>query len=266
MDYEEIPASPPLRPWVRCLWHLRGEAEPAARADRVVPDGCPEIVLQRGDPFREYQASQGPERVQAPRTLLAGQLTEPLWLTPTGRVDCLGIRFEPHGLTAFLDTPLAEITNARHDLRVLDADFADRLRCASTAAPPLAALQSELERRLRTRSSTPPSWIPEAVRRIDDHAGACRIGEWSVDLGVDPRRLQRGFGRAVGLTPKRLQRVLRFQKVYRRLEEATCAADLALECGYYDQAHMIRDFQQFAGRSPGRDPIDEMFSRLFAGI
>src|SRR6185312_6305295 len=82
--------------------------------------------------------------------------------------------------------------------------------------------------------------------------GRRRIGDVVDETGLSPRRFIRLFSDEVGLTPKAFCRIRRFQKAVERLHGATAVdwADTAVVCGYYDQAHMIHEFQAFAGLNP----------------
>jgi transcriptional regulator GlxA family with amidase domain len=73
-------------------------------------------------------------------------------------------------------------------------------------------------------------------------------------LGTTARTLERRVRHATGLSPRALRAVLRFRRVFRRLDRSPAGswARVAVESGYYDQAHMIREFRRFAGASPGR--------------
>ena len=71
-------------------------------------------------------------------------------------------------------------------------------------------------------------------------------------LGVTRRHLERRFDTLVGISPKRLARIVRFQRALRMLQQpAGSSAVTALECGYADQPHFIRDFTELAGCPPG---------------
>jgi methylphosphotriester-DNA--protein-cysteine methyltransferase len=70
-------------------------------------------------------------------------------------------------------------------------------------------------------------------------------------VGLGRRTAERLFQRHVGLTPKRLQRILRVQAVLRRVHGGSPFVDATLDAGYYDQPHFLRDFRDLAGVSPG---------------
>src|SRR6185503_4901844 len=87
------------------------------------------------------------------------------------------------------------------------------------------------------------SWLMRLAGRIVDTAGKVSVDQLASDAGISSRQLERRFLREVGLGPKLLGRIIRFQHVFRAVEQcdATWSA-IAVECGYYDQAHLIRDF------------------------
>ena len=84
--------------------------------------------------------------------------------------------------------------------------------------------------------------------------GQASVGGLAGELGWSHRRLIDRFREGIGLAPKTIGRVLRFERVSRMLQqvEEPRLAEVALDCGYYDQAHLNRDFRQFAGTSPGQ--------------
>jgi transcriptional regulator GlxA family with amidase domain len=90
------------------------------------------------------------------------------------------------------------------------------------------------------------------VAALESPAG--RIRELALRLGITPRTLERRVREATGLSPRALRAVLRFRRVFRRLDRSPAGswARVAVESGYYDQAHMIHEFRRFAGVPPGR--------------
>ena len=119
--------------------------------------------------------------------------------------------------------------------------------------------------------SAPPQdrVVEKSVQVLCRSAGALAIREIASALGQNRRRLQRSFLRQVGIPPKRLAGILRFQRVFRLLESTPGVpwAFLALDCGYYDQAHLIRDFRRFTGESPRAYLASQhVVSDLFTGL
>ena len=250
MEYAEVAPRPELRPYVKCLWTLRGDGS-AGRVERVVPDGCCEIVLNRADPFRGIDSGS-----LQPHAMLVGQIPRFIRIQPTGAVDLLGVRFLPGGLFPFLRVPQSELTEQRIDL----ADA-----CAPLRRELEGADRDAVERALLGRLDARRARVGPFVERIVGTRGRVRVG----DLGIGARTLERRFRREVGLSPKRLARILRFQAVIHAVE-ATATFDwagLALDAGYCDQAHLIRDFRDLAGMPPGRYFAEEHpMADFFSGV
>ena len=90
MRYQEFPPRESLAPWVKCFWLIEDSPAPDGPMDAVVPDGCPEIIVHYGDRFTEGAIGR---RIVQPETIVAGHLTRPLMLRPTGRAGMVGARF-----------------------------------------------------------------------------------------------------------------------------------------------------------------------------
>lgn len=132
----------------------------------------------------------------------------------------------------------------------------------------LRRLEQALAEYHAERATTGDVCVHAALDLLQRAHGARSIAQIAQTLRVSARHLERGFAREVGLSPKTLARVLRFQRAFQWLAAPARrpAAEIALACGYYDQSHLIRDFRQFAGSTPLRgDVADLAFSRLFGG-
>jgi AraC-like DNA-binding protein len=168
--------------------------------------------------------------------MVVGQLPRFMVIEPAGAIDLVGVRFRPGGLGAFLGVPMHELTGRWADLRDLDRSLRRALEGARGIE---AALLDRLRRRDRT------AVVAAAAIERD----APRVDRVARDLGLHPRRLERLFRREVGLAPKALAGIARFQRALRAAGTGTWAA-IAQMNGYYDQAHLVRDFRRFAGLPP----------------
>jgi AraC-like DNA-binding protein len=264
LKYEERRPPSALRPYVECIWTITGPRVKAPRApERVLPDGCPELIVHLGDPF----ARQVGERwVVQPRAFLAGTLSRPWMLRPGRLVDTVGMRFRAGETRGILPVAMAGASDRELALAVIVgrkvADALVRsLRGARTTAQRFAAAERWLDARLaeapvRRGTST------QAVALIRDGGGRARIDDVARALGWSRRRVERAFVRDLGIRPKVYARIVRLHAVLATLDDAerTRAVDLALDAGYFDQAHLLRDFRLLAGRTPrsGRDSDGEM--------
>jgi AraC-like DNA-binding protein len=113
-----------------------------------------------------------------------------------------------------------------------------------------ALLDDFLLERLDDALSPVPS-VTRALGRLRATGGTLRVDALAAEIGCSRRHLAAGFREQVGVSPKLLGRILRFQRAVALVGDGPGWAEIAARCGYYDQAHMVRDFHQFAGASPG---------------
>lgn len=172
-----------------------------------------------------------------------------------GAIECVDLKLTPLGAYTLLGVPLDELTNEIADLSdVLGPDAAHLTeRLANT--PGWAARFAVLDEFLLVRAEAGPAPSPEvgwAWRRLVETSGAVPVGTLAHEVGWSRRHLVTRFRQQVGLPPKTVARVIRFEELLRRVARTGGAAwsRIAAECGYYDQAHMNRDFREFAGTTP----------------
>lgn len=254
MVYEEVRPVPALASVVERLWTLEGHASALGGDPQpVLPDGRPELVLHLGDAFDRLGATGDGERQAS--LLFAGQLTGQLLLRPTGLIRVLGVRFHPHGAPALVRAPLRDLAGCTLDLGSLFAPLARALGSVRDTARDLREAAA-LVQRVLLGAMDPTRIDPRiehAVRAIDRRAGRVSIDRLAFDAGVSRRHLERGFLQHVGVSPKRLARIARFQRALRFLERADAdrrGTITAAACGYADQAHFVRDFRDLAGCAP----------------
>ncbi len=254
MKYQEFSVAPPLTRYVECIWLLEGSDgfNPSAVApERLLPDGCFELILNFGALFQEHKDTDC--KLQ-PRRFVVGQMTQPVLVSPTGAVQLLGIRFAPGGALPFFSCQPEELTNRIVSLEdaaaALDRELSQHPYDARTLPEKLRRIQTVLINHLRSRREQDAS-LQQAIAQIVRSGGQISVDELADDMGISGRQLERRFLREVGLGPKLFCRILRFQQVFRAVERADSKwAQVAADCGYYDQAHLIRDFRQFAGQTP----------------
>jgi AraC-like DNA-binding protein len=249
MEYYERRPQPPLSTFVECFWALESDV-PSTQPERILPDGCVELILNFGAQFSQHD--DGQLKLQ-PRSFLVGQMTGPILISPTGPVQLLGIRFHPGGTLPFLRLPLHEITDQVVDLGALSSKLEHELLAVSAQSPLLSEKVTAVEAFLTNLllNTKDNSWLMMLAARIVDSGGLVAVDRLANDAGISSRQLERRFLREVGLGPKLLGRIIRFQQVFRAVEQSNSAwAEVAIACGYYDQAHLIRDFNQFARQTP----------------
>ena len=253
MQYREWAPPPGLEGQVEAIWSLTGHA--GEESQRILPDGCAELNINLADPV--VQETRGP--AQQPALMFVGQITGPLDIRPTGRVDLIGIRFRPGGAAALVSVPQHELVDRSVPLEDVAKNASRRL------APVFDAIDSATRARLVTEAledsieaeHTPVGASADAIVRA---WGMIPVGVLATGAGIGMRQLERRFLDEVGVTPKRLARISRFQRVFQAMERnPTGWTQVAMDCGYYDSSHLVRDFHEFAGDSPSRtaEELDE---------
>ena len=211
-------------PLVACTWE---QATTDTEEQRVVPDACVDLIWSGGQLF-----------IAGPDT--TARLVR---LPPGSRL--VGARLRPGAAGAVLGLPVSELRDlspAASD--VLGHDVATALlERLHTGADPHLLLREAVEPRIM-----PDPLVGAAIAQLG--RPRARVGSTAAELGVSARQLQRRISDAVGYGPKMLARVLRFRRL--QVLEPGSLAELALDAGYADQAHMTAEVTRLTGISPVR--------------
>jgi len=247
MKYTERRPSAILQPFVECIWTLNGAArEVAIQPEGILPDGCMELILHRGTPFRRRGELQS-------HCFIVGQMIDPVFLQVSTRIEVIGVRFHPGGAYPFLMIPMHELTHRFISLAEvwgrLGKELEERVLGASSTRQAVRMVVHDLERRLISADVGRNRAHGLASMQIQHH-GTLSVRQLAYHGGISERQLEREFNDVVGLAPKTFSRILRFQRVFQAFEQNAKWVDVALECGYYDQPHLIADFRQFAATTP----------------
>jgi AraC-like DNA-binding protein len=251
----EYPVHPALRPYVKCVWSLESDGPIfGATRERILPDSCVELVFHFHDPYLSH-FSTGDSALQ-PRSFVVGQMKRFLEIEPAGRAGLVAVRFLARGAYLFFHRPLSEVAAGVVDLedlwRARAREWTERIALAKGMAERVRFLEQALLGLLGENSRTEPA-VNRALMLIEASRGRFRVNELADDIGVSCRHLARQFQRAVGLSPKEFGRVARFLHSLQLLttRNGHSLTDVALESGYFDQAHFNHEFREFAGMSPG---------------
>lgn len=248
MRYVEHAPPDALATVLHCLWTFEDDA-PGPGPQRIVPDGCCELVVHLGDPYREAGAA-----APQPRVLFAGQLTRPLWLEATGPSGVVGARFHPHTARAFLGLPVKQATDARLDCAALWPAPTHDLMQAVTRAPSPETRAAAVASFVEVRSTTMPqdAGVARCIAALQESGGTLGIDAAARIAGVGRRQLERRFLDVVGISPALLANVFRFRSVFDAIERDSTRpwTDAAVAAGYFDQSHLVRDFRRFVGCTP----------------
>lgn len=267
--YREFDPHPALRRFVRCYWIWKTDLTHRwGTQERILPDGCPELLFNFGKLVRE--SNSGIYERSAISSRIAGQLSSAFDFQPSGPINLLGVRFHAHGLFPFLNLPLTELTDrvvALHEVwDSLSKELRPRILEGSDDRQRINFVETLLLTIVGKHDMQPDTRIKNAVNCIAFNQGLISIEELTRQVGLGRRQLERKFAIHVGVSPKLYTRIVRFQRIFDLVQRAERYEwpDVSLDCGYYDQSHLIRDFKAFSGRTPDDYfGADETLARLF---
>ena len=242
----------PLCEFVEVLWYYEGPARPHA-FERIMPDGSVEMVINlREDRLRVYER-QAPKLAYTTRgCLISGPRSEYFVIDTQQQLATVGVHFKPGGAFPFLAMPATEIQDLQVSLDAIWGRAASDMREELLEAEGVDAKFDVLTRHLNRHARSLQRHPAVAYALAEFKSGSRSVGSVTEDIGLSPKRFIQVFQDEVGLKPKLFCRVRRFQQVLHAigLGQEIDWADVAIDCGYFDQAHFIHDFRAFSGLNP----------------
>ena len=246
--------APPLSDFVDLLWMHEGH-DTAHEMERLLPDGTVELVINlREDRIPVYNPHHPEQFHTIAGCVVSGPRSEFFVIDTASSASTVGVHFKPGGAFPFFQAPPAELSNRSVALEELwgaaSARLRERLLLAATPQQKFLVLeQCLLEQLARPLEHHPAVNFAIQQFRSAPHGPVLQMAE---AVGFSQRRFIQLFRDEVGLTPKLFCRVSRFQRVVHSAHSLDQInwAEMALDCGYYDQAHFNHDFQEFAGITP----------------
>jgi AraC-like DNA-binding protein len=254
-EYVRRPAGPRVRPFVGWYSGYR-EIGVAPAVHRGLPSPFLTLIVTLDEPL---QISAHPDpSTPAGRydTLLGGLHTAPATIVHDGAQSGIQIGLSPLGARTLLRLPAGELANLDVTASDVLGPFIDALRDRVRSVATWPERFRIVDAMLADRLAAPILPAPEVVhawRLLRAGGGAVATADLAREVGWSGRYLSRQFNLEIGLSPKAAARVARFDLARRRLQAgAASLAALAASCGYYDQAHLTREFTGFAGGPPAR--------------
>jgi AraC-like DNA-binding protein len=257
-EYVQAAPAPALHGLIASYHGYRQQGVPPAR-HRGLPSPYLTLIITLDDPLT---VARHPDPADPPGTYLtlAGGLhTTPALITHPGRQSGIQLAVSPLGARALFGMPAGELAGLDVDAADVLGPVARELHERLREQPDWPGRFAVLDRLLTARADHDQAVHPgvaEAWRQLTASGGAVPVGRLAGHVGWSPRRLQDLLRAETGLTPKAAARVTRFDRARTLLRRRVAAgrppdlADLAAAAGYYDQAHLAREFRALAGCSP----------------
>ncbi len=252
---ERIPTAP-LNGFVGKLWYAQA-GDAAHRRERILPSGCVQVILNLARGFL-LDCPEGESDVRMPPSLVVGARSIYEIVDNSDMADLMGIVFEPGGFAPFASDAVDLFSNQSVSLEDAWGPMArglrDRLREIADVRTRLRFLERFLAQRLAARLAQRGKWrcggeVAFAVQAFGRAPGIATVREMARQTGWSERRFSQVFRETVGLSPKTWCRVQRFQRAVQQLHAGGEVrwAELALDCGFYDQSHFANEFRAFSG-------------------
>ena len=266
-EYARYQPPPALRPLVAWYHGYRQSGQRPAR-HRGLPSPWLTMIITLDEPLTIAEHPDPRQAASAHQVLVGGLHTSPALVTHDGCQSGIQLGVTPLGARVLLGAPAGALATLDLEgdevIGRFAADLQDRMRAAATWADRFAILDALFAARaglslgpMDTRDLIAPE-VRYAWRTLLTSRGAVPVAELARETGWSARHLDNRFRAEIGLTPKAAARVIRFDRARRMLMHrvgsggAPALADLAAAGGYYDQAHLAREFRGLAGVPPSR--------------
>lgn len=248
-SFQMIKPSAILAPYVRHYWILQDEAIVPV-TERTLPVGCVQLVFHRGKQLLLQKEGQ-----LQPQAFICGQSAGYSDVLSTGKIEMITVVFQPYASKVFLQLPVhlfygKNVATDEVEDRELD-DLAKRIADTSDHHQCIRLIEQFFLKRLHAFSEYNLNRMPAVFSEIDKHSqvSVVRLAETAC---LSTKQFGRIFADYVGATPKEFIRIVRMQRALSMLQQDVTIpfAQVAYECGFSDQSHMIKEFKLFSGYTP----------------
>ncbi|AGA79886.1 AraC family transcriptional regulator [Echinicola vietnamensis] len=264
MDYQTYEPHIDLKSLVSCYWTLEVPMQNEPQKQRIVPDGCIEMAFILGDDIKRYTSEN--KFILQPRAMVLGQTVEPFFIEPTGFVKTFAIRFYPYGFANFVYKPIPNLVNKETPLNQLFevetvTDLEQKIIKAKNTEERINIIEKFLLDKLNDEK-TINAIVKNTVDSLLSTNGKASITSIFKDEPSKRRQLERNFKKQIGLSPKKLGKLIRLQTALKMLlnQQSENLTDIAHNSEYFDQAHFIKDFREFTGINPKEFIAHESFA------
>lgn len=255
MIYRIYTPKPPLAEYIESFWFYQDQVN-VSTLERVLPNGRVGLVINlQKDLFRVYDRHNHHNFQTFSGCLITGTRSEFSVIDTEQQAVTIGVAFKPGGAYPFLKLPLNQVHN--YDLNLTDlwglsgSELHEQILEAATIEAKFAVLEKILLAQLAQFNGGHPA-VTYALKHFQKVPHQQTIAAVTAQIGLSQKRFSQIFNEQVGLTPKMYCRIQRFQAVLGLLENGQNIKwiEVALSCGYFDQAHFIHDFKAFSGVNP----------------
>jgi AraC-like DNA-binding protein len=253
MYFHHQPPAEHLLDLVREFWIVENDGT-HQEIQKIIPDGFEEIIVHYGD---AYEINLHGTWERQDKVLAAGQIREYFHLRNTGWSAMLGIKLLPGALHRMFGWDMKKFANKVVALNSFAPGFSNGLTSCVTKENAQESIK-KIESYLTTLNIQPPTIAHPVVQDIVEKQGNCSVEELASAHSMSRRTLERKFNLEIGISPKLLCRIFRFNHIFQIMQTGDHSwISVAVQSGFFDQAHFIRNFKEFTGEDPTAYGFDE---------
>lgn len=241
MSYKQFKPHPDLADYIDAFWIVEGQQ---CSKTTILPDNCVDLIFNLGD---DCKTDQGVLTMQSGKSYLVGTMTASSESFLHSENKLIGVRFKPAAFSSFYSfASLKEVTDKA-------------IGFEQSLAPDLAKIEqhsfSYLNKFFLNRLTGPKHNLSTVIEDIEAANGQISIDNLVKRNHVTARQLERNFQRYIGISPKEFANIVRFRFAYSKIKnnkDQDSLLSIALDCGYYDHAHLTNEMKRYTGLTPSQ--------------
>lgn len=253
MKYHEFHVSNYLSDYIQTIWAMESEADDDVYPrSLIMPDGIVEVIFHYEKPFYTWQ--DGKQFLQ-PENFAISMMRKFVEIGSSGKTGFISVRFYPWGAYHFFNEPIRDFLDQTIDASMLWGDdskvIIQKIKEAGSQEKRFRLVEDFFFEKLKQFQKDEEK-INKALKLIRETRGTLSIESVCTETGFSKKQLERKFLSTVGTTPKIFSRITRFLNICQNLNEqkSQTLTQLTHDCGFYDQAHFIKEFKAFSGFTP----------------
>lgn len=252
MFFNTYEPSAALARYVRSYWILEME-HAGGPPETIIPDGCMELIFHYGD---AYVSSIGGQQQHQTGAVMIGQIQSAISLEASGKTGICAVRFYPWGLYALTGLQAKEITEQvipAEDIWGKELTFLTEQLYTASYNEKIKLVEQFLFNTLKKQDrkvQDKAEQLSAILGKLIQHHGNIPVARLAYIANTSVRNFSRSVSDIAGLSPKKLSRIARLQQFLHVYDGNTTLTDSLYRCGYFDQAHFIREFKEIVDTTP----------------
>jgi len=269
MGFNFAKPSSVLSPYVKQYWGIENCLSPGEKhVQRIIPSGLMELSFYLGD----WPQLVNHHQTSIDSSVVSGHCSGHHDLIVTGNLRLFSISFKPLGAWMFFDLPMNQLYNCIIPLRDLLNSEINKLETelyeTIEFCDRVLLIEAFLISRLKKKTSFyEEKRMTDSIGEINRIKGIIPVDSLASRACLNRKQYERNFQEIVGSSPKQFMRIVRFQHAlqYKGQHPETKLSELAYECGFFDQSHMINEFRDLSGKTPKQyfaecEPFSDYFT------